>query len=81
MRRVKLDTNVLLRLAMVSATSKPPSACARSCRMPCDQGLTLVHFPAELEPCLAQENTLHTLNTLHLHNPYAQPLCLTKRSS
>jgi hypothetical protein len=27
------------------------------------QGLTLVHFSAQLEPCLSQENTLHTLNT------------------
>jgi hypothetical protein len=28
-----------------------------------DQGLTLVHFAAQLEPCLTQENILHTLNT------------------
>ena len=27
------------------------------------QGLTLVHFSAQLEPCLKQENTLYTLNT------------------
>jgi len=27
------------------------------------QGLTLVHFSAQHEPCLTQENTLHTLNT------------------
>jgi len=27
------------------------------------QGLILVHFSAQLEPCLTQENTLHTLNT------------------
>jgi hypothetical protein len=26
-------------------------------------GLTLVHFSAQLEPCLTQENALHTLNT------------------
>jgi len=26
------------------------------------QGLTLVRFSAQLEPCLTQENTLHTLN-------------------
>ena len=26
-------------------------------------GLTLVHFSAQLEPCLTQENTLHTLHT------------------
>jgi hypothetical protein len=30
---------------------------------PDGQGLTLVHFSAQLEPCLTQENTLHTLNT------------------
>jgi hypothetical protein len=34
-------------------TSKAPTA----------QGLTLVHFSAQLEPCLTQENTLHNLNT------------------
>ena len=28
-------------------------------------GLTLVHFSAQLEPCLTQENTLHTLHTLN----------------
>jgi len=27
------------------------------------QGLTLVHFSAQLEPCLSHKNTLHTLNT------------------
>ena len=27
------------------------------------QGLTLVHFSAQLEPCLSHEHTLHTLNT------------------
>jgi len=26
------------------------------------QGLTLVHFSAQLEPCLTHINTLHTLN-------------------
>jgi hypothetical protein len=28
-----------------------------------DQGLTLLHFSAQFEPSLSQENTLHTLNT------------------
>jgi hypothetical protein len=28
------------------------------------QGLTLVHFSAQLEPCLTHKNTLHTINTL-----------------
>ena len=28
------------------------------------QGLTLVHFSAQLEPCLTHEHTLRTLNTL-----------------
>jgi hypothetical protein len=27
------------------------------------QGLTLVHFSAQLEPCLTHINTLHNLNT------------------
>jgi len=27
------------------------------------QGLTLVRFPAHLEPCLTHKATLHTLNT------------------
>jgi len=45
------------------------------------QGLTLVHFLAQLEPCLTQENTLHghpnnplTPPEHGLHNPYAHPL-------
>ena len=29
------------------------------------QGLPLVHFSAQLEPCLTHKNTLHTLNTLN----------------
>jgi hypothetical protein len=28
-----------------------------------DFHLTLVHFAAQLQPCLTRENTLHTLNT------------------
>jgi hypothetical protein len=27
------------------------------------QGLTLLHFSAQLEPCLTHKNTLHTLHT------------------
>jgi len=27
------------------------------------QGLTLVHFSAQLEPCLTHKNTLNALNT------------------
>jgi hypothetical protein len=34
--------------------------CRRFCRR-WRQGLTLVDFSAQLEPCLSQENTLHTL--------------------
>ena len=54
------------------------------------QGLTLVHVSAQLEPCLTQENTPHTLNPPKhplvppesgLHHPYAHPLSHTKRSS
>ena len=28
-----------------------------------DQGLTLIHFSAQLEPCLTHKNTSHTVNT------------------
>jgi len=31
------------------------------------QGLTLVRFSAQLEPCLTHKNTLHTLNTPPKH--------------
>jgi hypothetical protein len=41
------------------------------------QGLTLVHFSAQLEPCLTHTNTLHTINiplnmgcTIPTHTPY-----------
>jgi len=37
----------------LSATDMAPTA----------QGLTLVHFSAQLEPCVTHINTLHTLNT------------------
>ena len=29
----------------------------------CNQGLTLVHFSAQLEPCLTHKTTLHAINT------------------
>ena len=41
--------------ASVSRSSSSPSSAS-------SQGLTLVHFSAQLEPCLSQESTLHTLN-------------------
>jgi len=39
------------------------------------QGLTLVHFSAQLEPCLTHKNPLHTLNTPYhpLYTGYAIP--------
>jgi hypothetical protein len=42
----------------------------------CRQGLTLVHFSAQLEPCLTPENTLHTLNTPShpLNTGYTTPI-------
>jgi hypothetical protein len=51
------------------------------------QGLTLVHFSAQLEPCLT--HTKHPTHLKHpltppehgLHNPYVHPLSHTKRSS
>jgi hypothetical protein len=36
---------------------------ACSALVACDQGLTLVHFSAQLEPCLTQENTQNILDT------------------
>jgi len=33
--------------------------------MSSQQGLTLVHFSAQLEPCLTHKNILHTLHTLN----------------
>jgi len=39
------------------------------------QGLTLVHFSAQLEPCLTHKSTLHTLNTPYhrLNTGYTTP--------
>jgi len=39
------------------------------------QGLTLVHFSAQLEPCLTHKNTPHTLYTPEhpLHTGYITP--------
>jgi len=47
-------------------------------------GLTLVHFSAQLERCMTQENTLRypiMRPSYGPHNPYAHPLSHTKRSS
>jgi hypothetical protein len=41
-----------------TATANPPLQYAAW-----KQGLTLVHFPAQLEQCLTHKSTLHTLNT------------------
>jgi len=41
-----------------------PVVLVRGRRRPGRRGLlTLVHFSAQLEPCLTQKNTLYTLNT------------------
>ena len=45
--------------ASIPPDSPPPMRSAT-----CAQGLTLVHFSAQLEPCLTLKNTLHTLHTL-----------------
>jgi hypothetical protein len=71
--------------ASIAASTADVAALA-SLMAACDQRLTLVHFTAQLEPCLSQENTLHTQHPLPppehgLHNPYAHPLSHTKRSS
>jgi hypothetical protein len=41
------------------------------------QGLTLVHYSAQLEPFLTQKHTLHTPNTTYhpLNNPETIPYC------
>jgi len=54
MASVEMSTSypVVLRLLNSSAWRERASG----------QGLTLVHFSAQLEPCLTQETTLHTLN-------------------
>jgi len=46
--------------AAAAAAATAASAAAAWSR---SQGLTIVHFSAQLEPCLSQESTLHTLNT------------------
>ena len=52
-----------------SSTSGPMAPSADS------QGLTLVHFSTQLEPCLTHRNTLHTLNTPQhpLNTGYTMP--------
>jgi len=44
-----------------AASVSAPASCTFLMASP--QGITLVHFSAQLEPCLSQESTLHTLNT------------------
>jgi len=46
-----------------SVTVMTSAEAERRARRTTAQGLTLVHFSAQLEPCLSQGNTLHTLNT------------------
>jgi len=46
-----------------AAAEEEEGACTGFRRVAVYQGLTLVHFSAQLEPCPSQENTLHTLNT------------------
>ena len=40
----------------------PRQAPVSSSRITRTQGLTPVHYSAQLEPCLTHKNTLHTLN-------------------
>jgi hypothetical protein len=46
-----------------SICSHPAAPAMHSSRLASYQGLTLVHFSAQLEPCLTHKNTLHTLHT------------------
>ena len=73
-------------LADVAAAGLPVRAVLNVARA--RQGLTLVHFSAQLEPCLTRKNTLlvHTLNTPYhpLNMGYTTPTRTpypTKRSS
>jgi len=51
-------------MGMVACAGSIPDPSAAPSRPSTDvQGLTLVHFSAQLEPCLTQENALHTLPT------------------
>ena len=45
------------------AAAEAAAAASAAAARPSSQGLTLVQFSAQLEPCLIQGNTLHTLNT------------------
>jgi hypothetical protein len=64
---------------------RPPPAFLAPAAAAERQGLTLVHFSAQLELCLTQEHTLHTLEHplmtpyYGLHNPYVHLLSHTKR--
>jgi len=53
-------------------TAQPPTGSRASAS---SQGLTLVHFSAQLEPCLTHKNTLHPLNTPYhpLETGYTTP--------
>jgi hypothetical protein len=60
--------SLLHRLGLAPATPSTPSShpsrgtyhLKREQKSQQTQGLTIVHFSAQLEPCLAQEDTLHT---------------------
>ena len=60
--------------ARASACACRSSTCCalppcRTCSCASRQGLTLVHFSAQLEPCLTSKNTQHIINTpYHLLN-------------
>jgi len=40
----------------------------RNCLLSSGQGLTLIHFSAQLEPCLTQQNTLQSTHPEHPHS-------------
>jgi len=59
-RTSEIMLSTLFRSSMFSHVMCSPLSLSAS-----RQGITLVHSSAQIEPCLTQENTLHTLHTVH----------------
>ena len=62
---------------MHAAATVTPAATQASRGTSWMQGLTLVHFSAQLEPCLTHKKSLHTINTPEdpLNAGYTIPTC------
>ena len=66
-RPLPVSQEYILKPSVVATARQERSWLKEHARMPLasslEQGLKLVHFSAQLEPCLTHQNTLHTLNT------------------